>query len=367
VSLDEYYERLGLPRAATPADIKRAYRRLRAKYHPDRNKGDESTAEPAFKRVQEAFEILTGKREAPRSPAPSKAGARAAEPRQRSHTRADSGRQPSGARAQEETTARAARPDSGAASAFAFAAHAGPMPVRGAHRHTQLYVPLEVAIHGGEVPASYQITATCRQCNGMSAPHMAQPCTPCGGLGRLHDSTVCTVCSGRGRVRSSPWCTACQNKGVELLPKSDTVDVPAGAWDGQRIVVTGGGFPGLHGGAAGDAIFTIAILYGTDIQRDGLNLIGEIEVDFVTATLGGITVLPFLGREIEVTIAPNAQSGSIVRLPAYGLTDPAGNRGELKLRIVLAMPAAARHLTEDQRQALREMFAEAERRGAAAR
>lgn len=364
MSLDEYYERLGLPSAATPAEVKRAYRRLRAKYHPDRNKGDESSAEPAFKRVQEAFEILTGKREAPSRPQAASHGpaARAAETvRQRGHAREEAGRPKS------HSTGKATQTDRdrhGSDPWRGFASQSGPLPVRGANRHTQLYVPLEVAMNGGDVPASYQVTATCRQCDGTSAPHMAKPCPACEGRARLHDGTVCEACSGRGRIRTNLWCAACQNKGIELLPKSDAIAVPPGAWDGQRLVVTGGGAPGLHGGAPGDAIFTIAILCGAGVQRDGLDLTADIEVDFVTATVGGTLNAKVLGRELPIIVAPNAQHGSVIRLPAQGLSDAAGNRGELKLRVVLTMPQAAPHLTDEQRRALQAMFTDAARRSA---
>lgn len=365
MSLDEYYERLGLPSAATPAEVKRAYRRLRAKYHPDRHKGDESSVEPAFKRVQEAFEILTGKREAPppRQAASHTTGGRAAEtPRQKGHGRDDA------ARPKHRSPGEAARTDRDRpASDYwrGFTSQSSPLPVRGANRHTQLYVPLDIAMNGGNVPASYQVTATCRQCNGTSAPHMAKPCPACEGRARRDDGTVCETCSGRGRIRTSPWCSACQNKGIELLPKSDTIAVPPGAWDGQRLVVTGGGAPGLHGGPPGDAIFTIAILCGTDVQRDGLDLTVDIEVDFVTATVGGIVNANVLRCDLPITVAPNAQHGSVIRVPARGLSDSSGNRGELKLRVVLTMPQAASHLTDEQRHALQQMFADAERRSAA--
>jgi molecular chaperone DnaJ len=349
--LDEYYKRLGLPHAASPAEIKRAYQRLRGKYHPDRNKGDESAVEPAFKRVQEAFEILTGKREPPsRMPAASHSDVRAGEVRHRSPA--------------PEYAARTTRPASGPGAGFA--SNGGPLPVRGANRHTQVYVPLEVAMNGGDVPASYQVTATCRQCHGASAPHMAKPCEHCGGRGHLNDGTVCEACAGRGRVRSALWCTACNNKGVELYPKSDAITVPPGAWDGQRLVLTGGGFPGLHGGPAGDAIFTIAVLCGSDFEREGLDLSGDVEIDFVTATLGGPFVARVFGRDLRMTIAPNAKHGSIIRLPAHGLSDSAGRRGELKLRIVLAMPQEAPQLTDEQRRLFREMFDDAARRSASA-
>jgi molecular chaperone DnaJ len=209
------------------------------------------------------------------------------------------------------------------------------LPVRGANLYQQLYVPVEVALNGGDVLTSYPFTGICRRCEGT------------------------------GRHVRNPGCPACQGKGVESYQKSDTVRVPAGAWDGQRLVLTGEGYPGLHGGAAGDAVFSVAIVCGSDIQREGLNLTGSIHVDFVTATLGGTFEAKILGRDLSVAIPPNAQQGSVIRLPGHGLADGSGHRGELRLQIVLAMPVAAAHLTDEQRRALQAMFADATRRASA--
>jgi molecular chaperone DnaJ len=128
--------------------------------------------------------------------------------------------------------------------------------------------------------------------------------------------------------------------------------------------VAGGGFPGVHGGAAGDAIFSISVVCGADFTREGLNLSGELQVDFVTATLGGSVEAKVLGRDLRITILPNSQQGCVIRLPARGLSDKAGNQGDLRLRIALVMPSAATLLTDEQRHAFQEMFADAARRGA---
>lgn len=349
MSLDEYYERLGLPRAASAAEIKRAYRRLRAQYHPDRNKGEESAVEPMFKRIQEAFEILTGQREAPSRAQPAPAtGTRRAEVRP-ARTSADERRRGGGS----------ADPDSWSNH---YRSSGGPMPVRGANRHTQLHVPLDVALNGGEVLATYQVSETCRQCRGTSARATLLSCANCGGHGTIYDGTSCAACGGQGRMKNAHWCAKCQSKGVEYQLKSQPVSVPRGAWDGQRIVAPGGGFPGVHGGLPGDATFTVVIVCGPGFQRDGLHLSGELEVDFVTATLGGSCAAMVLGRELNIAIPPNAQHGSAIRLPAHGLSDASGNRGELRLRIVLVMPKAASHLTGEERRRLQEMFAMAAQR-----
>lgn len=320
MSLDEYYRRLSLPGTASPADVKRAYRRLRAKYHPDRNKGRESAVEPVFKRIQEAFEILTGERELPVSSPAAASTERRGKP---AHSRE----------------------------------HRSPPPMRGANCLIELFVPLEAAIHGGEVEVSYLVKEPCHQCQ----ERVAQ-CASCYGSGLSVSGMHCIACGGTGRPPASEQCLTCLGTGIRTCRKSETVKVPAGVWDGQRLVVEGGGHPGPNGGPPGDAIFSVAIVCSAAFRRDGLNLASEIQVDFVTATLGGNFEAQILGRAHQMAIPPNAQQGSTIRLPGHGLTDRTGSRGDLTLQLVLAMPAAASHLTDNERQRLREMFADAGRR-----
>ncbi|MCX4136847.1 DnaJ domain-containing protein [Paraburkholderia sp. SEWSISQ10-3 4] len=320
MSLDEYYRRLKLPDTASPADVKRAYRRLRAKYHPDRNKGRESTVEPVFKRIQEAFEILTGERQ---PPVLSQAAASTERRDKPAHSRE----------------------------------HRSSPPMRGANCLVELFVPLEAAIHGGEVEASYAVRGPCHPCQERGAQ-----CASCNGSGLSVSGMHCVACGGTGRPPASDRCQACLGTGIRTWRKFETVKVPAGVWDGQRLVVEGGGHPGTNGGPSGDAIFSVAIVCSAAFRRDGLNLASEIQVDFVTATLGGNFDAQILGRAHRMTIPPNAQQGSTIRLRGHGLTDRNGFRGDLTLQLVLAMPAAASHLTDDERQRLREMFADAGRR-----
>lgn len=293
VSLDQYYRRLELPSTASPVEIKRAYRRLRAKYHPDRNKGREASVEPVFKRIQEAFEILIGERKAPvSSPQPGPAQTR-----------------------EKERDASPAEPRTRP-------------PMRGADCMAELFVPLEAAIYGGEVEATYMTKGPCLHCQG-------------------HASHRCPLCRGARAAAQR---------------KMQTVKISPGAWDGQRYVVEGGGYAGVHGGAAGDAIFSVVIVCSAAFRRDGLNIACDIEVDFVTAVLGGVVEARVLGRALQVNIAPNARSGSAIRLRGQGLTDRNGVRGDLTLHLALVMPAEASHLTDEDRQRLHEMFAAARQR-----
>ncbi|MBU6487295.1 MAG: DnaJ domain-containing protein [Burkholderiales bacterium] len=295
MSLDQYYRRLELPSTASPVEIKRAYRRLRAKYHPDRNQGREASVEPVFKRIQEAFEILIGERKAPVSgPSPGPAQTREKE---------------RGASPPEPRS----RP-----------------PMRGADCMAELFVPLEAAIYGGEVEATYMTKGPCLQCQGLA----------------------------------SHRCPLCRGARVAAQRKKQTVRILPGAWDGQRYVVEGGGYAGVHGGAPGDAIFSVVIVCSAAFRRDGLNIACDIEVDFVTAVLGGAVQAHVLGRALKVSIAPNAQSGSAIRLRGQGLTDRSGMRGDLTLHLALVMPTGASHLTDGERQRLHEMFAAARERAA---
>lgn len=295
MSFDEYYRRLQLPETASPAEIKRAYRQLRAKYHPDRNKGREAAVEPVFKLIQEAFEILSGRRVAPTARTTGAASSA-------SKTRAGEAPPPQ----------RRAVP-----------------PMRGANCLVELFVPLEVALDGGGVQAHYPVKGPCPAC---------EP-------------------EDRGAL-----CEQCHGTGVKTWRKSQVVEIPRGAWDGQRLVVPGGGHPGLSGGPPGDATFSVSIVCGPGFTRNGLDLACELQIDFVTAMLGGGVQAKVLGRTIEVKIPANANSRAPIRLPGLGLAERNGTRGNLTLHLVLSMPAAAAYLTGAERQQLRDMFADAERR-----
>jgi molecular chaperone DnaJ len=320
VNLDEYYKRLNLSRTASPSDVKRAYRRLRAKYHPDRNKGRESTVAPVFTHIQEAFEILTGKRAPPASP-PAPAPA--------------------------ERPSQPARSDQ----------HRSAPAMRGANCLIELFVPLEAAIHGGEIQASYSVKEPCHVCQEQAAS-----CIVCNGSGASTAGKHCAACGGTGRPQASDSCRTCLGTRTHVCMKSAAVTIPPGAWDGQRLVIEGGGHLGTNGGPAGDAICSVAIVCEAAFRRDGLNLACEIQVDFVTATLGGSFEATILGRAHRLDIPPNAQPGSKIRLPKQGLADRGGSRGDLTLQLVLAMPAGASHLNGEERKRLRDMFAEAELR-----
>ncbi|HEY4349741.1 MAG TPA: DnaJ C-terminal domain-containing protein [Paraburkholderia sp.] len=365
MSIGEYYKRLNLPETASPEEIKKAYRRLRAKYHPDLNKGSESNVEPVFKRIQEAFEVLTGAR------APAAQGASAAQKESR-HAQARPPQpqprpepQPRSTRANERESS--SKPWSTASDRWqAYRSNEDRPPMRGANRHDKLYVPLDIALNGGHAPTSYQITAPCRHCggmsSGMSARFNAGPCADCDGQGKTAHGARCGSCGGSGRANVDR-CAACQNTGSESYWKTDQVAVPAGAWDGQQLTVPEGGFPGANGGAAGNAVLSVVIVCGSDIERDGLNLSSELKVDFVTATLGGPFEMHLLGRNLRVAIPPGSAQGTVIRLPARGLSDASGNQGDLRLHVVLAMPDAARYLTDAQRAQFKQMFDDAARRG----
>ena len=354
MSLDEYYERLGLPSGASPAEIKSAYRRLRATFHPDRNRGKEANVEPIFKRIQEAFEILTGERRPPqaaRAPAHEHPRHHAT----RSHGSASGPSQRAGAGWPPSGRWDSYRTSSGAGSG-ATASSASTTPVRGANRHQPLHIPLEIALNGGDMPIAAQASETCRHCGGQNTRFVVEPCTRCGGKGQWSDGMRCDECVGAGRTMQPYRCPACESRTRDALRRPETVRVPPGAWDGQRLVVEGAGFPGINGGPAGDAVYSIVVLCGSDFRRDGLNLTAELRLDFVAAIVGGTHTIRLLGREHALAIPSNVQPGTLIRLSGEGLSDATGNRGELRFQVVLTMPEAAAKLTQEERQRLKAVF-----------
>ncbi len=354
MSLDEYYERLGLPSGASPAEIKSAYRRLRATFHPDRNRGKEANVEPIFKRIQEAFEILTGERRPPQA-ARTQAHEHPRHHTTRSHGSASGPSQRAGAGWPPSGRWDSYRTSSGAGSG-ATASSASTTPVRGANRHQPLHIPLEIALNGGDMPIAAQASETCRHCGGQNTRFVVEPCTRCGGKGQWSDGMRCDECVGAGRTMQPYRCPACESRTRDALRRPETVRVPPGAWDGQRLVVEGAGFPGINGGPAGDAVYSIVVLCGSDFRRDGLNLTAELRLDFVAAIVGGTHTIRLLGREHALAIPSNVQPGTLIRLSGEGLSDATGNRGELRFQVVLTMPEAAAKLTQEERQRLKAVF-----------
>ncbi len=344
MSKRDFYEILGVAKNASDEEIKKAYRKLAMKYHPDRNP-DSKAAEEKFKEVKEAYEMLSDgqKREAYD---------------RYGHAGVDPNMGGAGAHG-------------GFADAFGdifgdiFGGgggrrNAGPQVYRGADLRYNLEITLEQAANGFDTTIRVPSWDECDTCHGSGAKPGTSPttCTTCGGHGQVRMQQgffsiqqTCPKCHGTGKIIPDP-CTTCSGVGRIKRNKTLEVKVPAGIDDGMRIRSSGNGEPGKNGGPPGDLYVEIHIKQHPVFQRDGDDLHCEIPISFVTAALGGEIEVPTLSGKASFTIPEGTQSGKTFRLRSKGVKGVrSGYAGDLFCHVVLETPVK---LTEKQKDLLRE-------------
>jgi molecular chaperone DnaJ len=341
----DYYEVLGISRSASEAEIKRAYRDLALKHHPDVHSGasDKVGAETRFKEINEAYSVLS-----------------------------DSGR-----RAQYDRFGHADFPGfsgasgAGDASPFgdlfeAFFGGGGPrgrtQPARGADLRYDLSVTLKDVLRGVEREISFDHLARCEVCAGTGSADKsaASTCPQCRGsgqvravrntiLGQMVTSTVCLRCGGRGSIITHP-CKSCQGRGRKETRRKITVKVPAGVEEGTRLRFAGLGEAGERGASSGDLYVFIAMEPHETFERDGANLHCETDVSFTQAALGAKLEIEGLDGHAELDLPEGTQSGTRFRIPGRGLPRMRSNsRGDLLVDINVVVPE---RLTRKQRELL---------------
>lgn len=363
----DYYEVLGVPRGAGEDEVKRAYRRLARKYHPDVNK--EPGAEEKFKEIGEAYEVL------------SDAGKRAGYD-QFGH--AGAGFDPGG-----PGGPGGAGPggfgDFGGFADFGFGdifeqffGHGGGEPGgrasrRGSDLRVHLRVPFAEAAFGGEREIQISKDETCGTCNGNGAAPGTQPqaCPECGGAGRVRTARAtpfgqfvtertCGRCGGGGRVIEKV-CPQCKGKGTVSRLKRITVRVPRGVDSGMRLRLTGEGAAGHRGGPPGDLYVDITVESHPVFSRDGFDVLSEVEIGIAQAALGTNVEVPILtepGKPSEnevLSLSAGTQSGTVFRLRGKGVPHLRGaGRGDHRVTVRVVSP---KKLTDEER-ALLARFAE---------
>jgi len=339
----DFYEVLGLGKNASDDEIKKAYRKLAMKYHPDRNP-DNKAAEEKFKEVKEAYEMLSDpqKREAYD---------------RYGHAGVDPNMGGGGAGA------------GGFADAFGdifgdiFGGGrrgGGPQVYRGADLRYNLEITLEQAANGYETTIQVPSWDECDTCHGSGAKPGTSPvtCTTCGGHGQVRVQQgffaiqqTCPKCHGTGKIIPEP-CTSCSGVGRIKRKKTLEVKVPAGIDDGMRIRSSGNGESGVNGGPPGDLYVEIHIKQHQVFQREGDDLHCEIPISFATAALGGDVEVPTLSGKASFTIPEGTQSGKTFRLRGKGVKGVrSGYAGDLFCHVVIETPV---RLTERQKDLLRE-------------
>jgi molecular chaperone DnaJ len=327
----DFYKILGVPRGATEEDIKKAYRKLARKYHPDLNPGNKDS-EARFKEVTEANEVLSD-----------------TEKRKNYDTYGDPagpGAQPQGFSFDEF--------EGGGGSTFqdlfrGFGNKGGrkrPGPKPGEDTQHTVRIAFRDAFHGTRLSLSLQRSETCPACQGSGDLPGSRPttCATCGGQGFREEGAgffrarrECPACAGTGK--KAPPCSACQGRG--RVPKAETVTVaiPAGVEDGTRLRVAGKGEAGRRGGGPGDLYLQIQVEPDARFERRGPNLYLDLPISFSEAALGTKVEVPTPEGHSTIKIPPGTQSNANLRLKGLGMPIPGSpTRGDLFARIKVLTP-----------------------------
>jgi molecular chaperone DnaJ len=344
MSKRDYYEVLGVAKGASGVELKKAYRRLAMKHHPDRNP-DDAEAEAKFKEAKEAYEVLSD-------------GQKRAAYDQFGHAGVDQS---------------AGMGGMGGAGGFGdiFGDVFGDIfgggrqsrggVYRGADMRYELALSLEEAVRGHSAEISFASMKSCGTCGGDGAKPgtSKKECTTCGGIGQVRRQQgffsvqqTCPACRGEGRIIEEP-CADCYGQGRVQQQRTLSVKVPAGVDSGDRIRLSGEGEAGQNGGPPGDLYVEVRVRPHAVFDREGADLSCNVPLAFTTAALGGEAKVPTLEGEVSLKIPAGTQSGRVFRLRGKGVKPVrGGGPGDLYCRVDVETPT---NLTKEQ-QALLEQF-----------
>jgi molecular chaperone DnaJ len=353
----DYYEVLGVAKNASEEDIKKAYRKLAMKHHPDRNQGDDAKkSEEKFKEAKEAYEMLSDSQK------------RAAYD-QYGHAGVDPNMAAGGFRG-------GPGPEGFGGFAEAFGdifgdifggggagrrGGSGQQVYRGADLSYAMEISLEEAAHGKDTQIRIPSWDSCETCHGSGAKPgtSAKTCSTCGGSGNVHlrqgffsIQQTCPHCHGSGRIIPDP-CLTCNGAGKVKKQKTLEVKIPAGINEGMRIRSVGNGEPGTNGGPAGDLYIEIRIKQHEIFERDGDDLHCTVPVPLTLAALGGGITVPTLAGKAEIDLPEGTQHGKTFRLRGKGIKGIRSSYpGDLYCHITVETPV---RLTEHQRKLMKEL------------
>jgi len=339
----DYYEVLGVPKSASSEEIKKAYRKLALKYHPDRNKGDKAS-ETKFKEASEAYHVLSDKE-------------RRSNYDQFGHA------------AFEGTGGRGGFSNFDFSSAFSdifgsdifedfFEGFGGTgrgrrrrsSDFRGADLRYDLSISLEESYQGKKQEINFSSSEKCERCDSYGAEPGSKPvsCNTCGGVGQVRSSQgfftiqqTCPDCTGSGEKISAP-CKECKGLGKKQSRKKITTNIPKGVDDGTRIRLSGKGEAGIKGGSSGDLYIFVSIEPHSIFKRSGENLFFEFPISLSDAALGTTVEVPTIdGGKAKVKIPAGTQNGKQFRLKEKGMPMMRNkNYGDLYIRAVTEVPVS---------------------------
>ncbi len=352
----DYYEVLGVDRNANEAELKKAYRNLAKKYHPDVNPGDKA-AEAKFKEANEAYEVLSDSQK-----------------RGRYDQFGHAGTDPNGFGGAGGFSSDFDFGGIGdifetffGGSGFGGRSKTRRGPQKGADIKYSMEISFEEAAFGIEREINVSKMEVCSKCTGSGAKTGSNvtTCSHCNGTGQVQikqntpfgqfiNTKTCDACKGEGKIITEP-CPACNGKGRLRSTKKIKIDIPAGIDDGQTISLRGGGDPGLKGGPNGDLYVNIRVKSHPLFSRQGNNVVCDVPITFTQAALGAELEVPTLDGKVKYTVPEGTQTGSVFRLKGKGIPYLRGNgRGDQYVKVTIEVP---KKLNDKQKALLRE-FAE---------
>jgi len=350
MSKRDYYEILGVIKGAPQEEIKKAYRKIAIKYHPDKNPEDPS-AEDKFKEAAEAYEVLSN-----------------AEKRQRydqfghQGVGGNGGYSGGGGMNMEDIFSQFGDIFGGSPFEGFFGGGRQRSVRKGSDLRIKLKLTLEEVAEGVEKKIKVKKYIACNDCHGNGSKNGSslQTCTACNGtgqvrkvvntmLGQMVSASTCHVCSGEGRVVSQK-CPTCNGEGRELTEEVITVNIPGGVAEGMQLSMSGKGNVPPRGGVAGDLLIVIEEEEQEALKRDGSNIVYDLHVSFIDAVLGTTIEVPTIDGKAKIKIEPGTQSGRVLRLKNKGIKDLNGyNKGDQLIYVSVWTP---QQLNKEERELL---------------
>ncbi len=338
----DFYEVLGINKGASDDEIKRAYRQMAKKYHPDLNKGD-AEAEKMFKEVNEAYSVLSDPQKKSRYDQFGHAGV---DP---SYGAGAGGAGGFGGMGGFDDLGDIFSSFFG--GGFGGSSRSRNAPRQGDDREVRINLTFDEAVFGCSKEIKFYRIEACPDCSGSGAAKGSSPetCSNCQGSGRvrvgqrtpfgvMQTERACDKCGGSGKIIKNP-CPNCQGKGNVRKQKNFTVNIPAGIDDNQSITLRGQGDVGRNGGPNGDVYVTVSVSKHKIFNRDGMNIYYDVPITYAEAVLGAKIKIPTLEGTEEYTIPEGTQPGTVFTLKNRGVTEIRGTRrGNLSFRVEIEVP-----------------------------